>query len=343
MARVTEDRAPAISEIRDWPETLSFSQLSTLHPAYQYSCPRRGAYKYITHLGEQRNWALALGTIVDAGWNVYWGYRITRNPIELAMDKAQGALDAELDHEVSSYPELTQEDPKLARYYAKVGHACLKLLFERFKDVEAAAVQERHYFRIRLNNMELPVVGYSDLIQSNGDIWDLKVSQSARWTYKDDPNFDSGDWYEGKKEVNPATGRRRKVPQPKPDQIEVWHADYIREKLDQMLTYWLARNDVQEVTGRTLDPPLTGKLHLAVLYAGQKIKTPQFHETEITVDYDDANALLRRYAQAGRIVEARRFPLRPGRHCSWCSFLERCREDQAERGRPFLNTIDIPF
>lgn len=352
MTRVTNG-PPALSEIRSWPKHMSFSQLSTLHPHYQYSCARRGAYKYVTHLEEERNWSLALGTIVDAGWNIYWSQRIVGNPTKDAIEDGHKALDAELKHEVDSYPELTAKDPviedpfeaEITKKYRGIGHSCLELLFTRMAAHQAASVQEHHTFDLSLGDVTVPVNGYSDMVGVTGDVWDLKISGSTRWTLMDDPNWENPrpDWHPGMKEVNPATGRQRKVPEPKPDQIEVWDETYLAEKSDQLMSYWLARNDVQERRGRPIDPPLTGRLHLVVVYANATLVTPQLHETEITVDLDRAHEVLVRYGQAVRIVQARRFPLRPGRHCAWCSFLERCRDDQAHRGMPFMDSIDIPF
>ena len=344
MARVTAE-PPSISEIRAWPKHMSYSQLSSLHPAYRYSCARRAAYRYVTHLPEERNWPLTLGRVVDAGANLYWSFRISGLEIKEAVDQGYQAADAELKWEVEKYPELTADrEPGIVDRYRTVAHLCLALLFDRMRPLSAASVQKRQEFELLLGDVTVPVTGYSDLITTDGAVWDLKISGSTHWTLVDDPAWtDTSGWHEGMKERNPETGRMRKVPRPRAPQIEVWEPEYLSEKSDQLLTYWAARNDEAERKGERLDPPLSGRLHLVVIYANANLVAPQLHETEIAVAWEDVMPLLVRYGQATRMVQAGNFPLRPGRHCSWCSFLDRCREDQAERGTPFRKAIEVPF
>ena len=345
MARVTSVAPPAISEIRAWPRHMSYSQLSNLHPSYRYSCARRAAYRYIAHLPEERNWSLALGTAVDAGANLYWSFRISGVDVKEAEDDGWKAADAEITHEVQTYPELTADrDPEIVDKYRSLAHFCLAELWERMRPLTGAAVQKHQTFDLSLGDVTVGVAGYSDLVTADGDVWDLKVSGSPRWTMVPDPDWvDTLAWHEGMRERNPETGRMRKVPQPKAPELEQWDAEYLAEKKDQLLSYFLARNDEAERKGLRIDPPLSGRLHLVVIYANLNLKHPQLHETVIDVDWADAQPLLIRYGQAVRMVQARRFPLRPGRHCAWCSFLDRCREDQAARGLSFADSIDVPF
>lgn len=345
MARVTTVAPPSISELRSWPQRMSYTQLSNLHPAYRYSCARRAAYRYITHLPEERSWALALGSAVDAAANLYWSFRITGVSIEEAVAEAHMAAAAELQHEVDTFPELTADrDADVLQHYDQLAHGCLDLLFDRMAPLTGASVQKRQEFELSLGDVMVPVTGYSDLITTDGAVWDLKVSGSTRWSMVADPDWhDDSGWHEGLREKNPETGRMRKVPQPKAPELQIWEPEYLAEKRDQLLTYWLARNDEAERTGKPLDPPLSGRLHLVVLYASLNLVKPQLHETEIAVAWEDARPLLVRYGQAIRMVQTAQFPLRPGRHCAWCSFLERCREDQAARGTAFKAAIAVPF
>lgn len=346
MTRVGMDDGPvAIDRIRSWPRRMSYSQLAALHGHYEYACPRRAAYHYITRLPQQRNWPLVLGSAVDAAVSHYFNLRIVG--AEDPAGQAHQALDREIQDEVRDHPELLEQSLTPLESYGALGHRSVNLVVEKMGDLEVASVQEHHTFSLSVqDDLSTEIVGWSDLVDVDGKLWDLKFSGSPRWSLIDDPDWKAPEHWEPEYELNPQTGRRRRVPgqkQPRAPQIELWHEGWLADKKDQLLTYWLARNAEQKRRGEPIDPPLTGEAGLIVIYGSLKLKEPQLHTVDVRISLDDAEELLHRYGEAVRTVQRGAFPLRPGRHCGWCDYQEICRRDQDERGTEFMKAIDIPF
>lgn len=311
MARISGTAAPAV-ELHDAPEHLSYSQLAMLHQAYRYACARKWAYRYRLKLPEERTPSLAIGSAFDQAANTY--FRLTIDGCD-GLKAASQAGDAglrHLDSEVEDHPDLfrhVKHEQPLEAYQAlfMAGWAAF-LAVEG--NARVASVQSRHIFTVGISSDHtLPVVGYSDRLDEDGTLVDLKFSGSPRWS-----------------------------------QDGTWHEDYVREKRDQLLIYHLARQADERRLGRPLQPPLNGRGRLVVIYHKLGLVTPQVRVRELDLKpEEDGQELLHKIVEAARLLAENRLPARPGDACRYCSYLARCREDEAARGRPWMEVVEVPF
>lgn len=311
MTRVTVGSAGAAVEVHDLPEHISYSQLTMLDPKYKYACGRKWAYRYRLKLPEARTPALAVGSAIDEAINAFFLARL--RGIE-PMDA--GALGIE-----AGTQRLRAEDPivwetgegypqDVAQQYEDILVAAFAAFAHSEGSAKVARVQDRHIFNLGLDDRHImPVVGYSDRIDTDGTLVDHKFSGSPRW-----------------------------------DKDGNWHEDWVGEKRDQLLIYWLARQAEERRTGQPLDPPLNGRGRLVVIYHRLGLLRPQVHAKEMALNFEAGGAeLLERLAHVAREVQADHYPARPGEACRFCPYLSRCREDEASRGTPFFDLIEVPF
>lgn len=339
---------PQITALKDPPWRRSFSQLMLLHPYYRDACPAKYAYRYRTDLPEKRSWQLVLGSALDDAADRYFQLRIIGRSKEEATKAGHEAVGKRVEQDFHENPELAAEELKdfpgrdPVELYQSLGHQAFDVFLTSEGDKAAAVCQDRHEFKIDLGDRKVTIVGYSDRIDQDGTLVDHKLSGSPRWTEIDDPDWTPPE--DAPERVwNERTKRWNKAKKPEAPKLLQWEQRYLSEKSDQLLCYALSRWAEEKRRGEALDPPLNGKARLVVVYAKRSLKVPQVHSVEIDLDFDRGQELLYRFGQAERIVQAGRFPLRPGKACDFCSFVERCRADQDERGTGFIDRIDIPF
>lgn len=294
--------------VQDDPQHLSFSQLTTLHGHYRYACPRKWGYRYKLGLAETRSPSLALGSAMDEAANCFFSMCLEgADAFKAGAEAAELGLASLRQEPPDTWFEVKADNP-LEAYEALFMASFSSFLISEGR-AEVALVQDRHQFTIQRNNGRLvTVIGYSDRIDSDGGIVDHKFSGSPRW-----------------------------------DAEENWHPEYLEEKRDQLLVYWLARAAEERRRGEPLDPPLNGKGRLVVTYHRLGMLKAQVRVKEVTLNQELADELLVRLAEAADIRDDGRLPLRPGLSCRFCSFLATCCEDQRERGTPFLQAIAVPF
>jgi hypothetical protein len=316
MPRVTVgNAATAGGEVRELPEHLSYSQLTMLHPLYRYACARKWGYKYRLGLPDERSPALAVGSAGDEAANAFFRARLAgSDPLAAGAAGLEAGVARLHEEDPSVWTTGDGYDQDIAQRYEDVLVAALAAFFHVEGKAEVAVVQDRHRFTLRLDERHLmPVVGYSDRIDQDGTLVDHKFSGSPRWKAEE----------EGK-----------------PLQ---WHEEWVAERRDQLLTYWLARNAEEKRTGQALTPPLNGKGRLVVTYHKPGLLRPQVHVCELELSLDGAQELLARLGDAGRIAQEGRYPARPGPACGFCAYRTRCRSDEDANGRPFFELIEIPF
>jgi len=320
MARVTVGSAGKAVEVHDLPEHLSYSQLTMLHPAYRYACPRKWGYRYRLGLPDEASAALLTGRAFDEAANRYFVARLqgTASPLDAAaaaIERATTMLEDAL-RDVPAHvlgarerPEPEWVEERIAQYVGVLVSA-----FAAFLNVEgereAALIQDRHTFVLRLDERhEMPIVGYSDRVDADGTLVDHKFSGSPRW-----------------------------------DKAGTWDADWIAERQDQLLIYWLSRAAEEKRRGEALTPPLSGLGRLVVTYHRVGLSKPQVEVKELLLSLEEGGReLLERLGEAARTAQEGRYPARPGLACRYCSYVARCREDETARGRPFFELIDLPF
>jgi hypothetical protein len=307
VTRVRVGTAGAAVEVHDAPEHLSYSQLAMIHPRYPYACARKWGYRYRIKLPDERSPALAVGSAFDEAANAYYRLRAENVDALTATAKAGDIGLAHLEQERADNAELFTADT-YPEYEAVLTAGFAAFLAEEGAR-EVASVQDRHTFTVTVApDFVLPIVGYSDRVDVDGTLVDHKFSGSPRW-----------------------------------DKEGTWHADWIAEKRDQLLLYWLARNAVEKRTGEPLTPPLTGRGRLVVVYHKVGLVKPQVRSHDLQLSLDDGgHELLVRMVEAAAIIKADRLPARPGPACRYCSYLAQCRDDEAARGMPFFDLIEGP-
>ena len=296
-------------DIKQGPLHLSFSQLTMLHPNYKYSCPRKWGYRYKLGLAEERSPALAVGTAMDDAANAFFSMRRDDGLEHLtAGAKAAEVGIASLQQEPPEVWLGVKGDDPLLSYEALFMQAFAAFLNSEGR-AEAALIQDKHSFSLQLKKRVVEVLGYSDRIDADGTIVDHKYSGSPRW-----------------------------------DSDGNWQQDYLEEKRDQLLVYWLARAAEERRREAPLQPPLNGTARLVVTYHRLGMQKAQVEVKQIKLNLDELrDSLLVRLAEAAEIIAEGRLPLRPGLACRFCSFLGACRDDQAARGTPFMEAVAVPF
>ena len=317
MARTgTADRPPEYQALQrerplKWaPSNLSFSLMQLLHPAYPFACPLKMAYSRILRLPLQRTPAMAVGSALDEAANGYFTMIRDGHDRMEAGEKAWALGEAHLEEEREKAPELftNERGSTFAEYETLLKDAWAAFLNNE-GGADALLVQDEHIFTLRVPSGDIVKVrGYSDRIDRDGTIVDLKYSGSPRWSK------------EG-----------------------VWNDEYLSEKRDQLLTYFLARQATERRTGTALFPPVTGRARLVVIYHKLGNKKAEHRAIDMQLDMEQARPVLERFAQTWGLIEEQRFAPRPGRPCGFCSYVTECREDHRLRGTAFWDLVEVPF
>lgn len=294
--RITGNPAEtAVATLQAPPDHLSFSQVQKLHPRYGRSCPRAWAYEKL--LGVPRDSGgpgLHCGSALDRGASAYLLSRLLGAPPASAWVAADDAVRAYCA--AAPWPAGTDT----LAYTAKVIEG-MEVLSHYLLTAQPASIQEEHLYSVRRAPTSLddygvvPMVGYSDWIETDGTIVDLKWTGTARWS-KDG----------------------------------TWHRAWLDEKRDQLTTYWIARMAEQAAYGDTYTPaPVTAQARLVVVYHNLKLKTPVLRTIDLTLNVGDRATMLGVIREADVIANRGQYPARPGAACERCPHLDRCRDDNA--------------
>jgi hypothetical protein len=308
MARVLA--APAAPRVLvDRPAHLSWSQVAKLATGIsEYGCPAQWGYSYRLGLPFVSSPAIATGTAIDAGLNAFFAARMAGKDLAEATSLADDACSAGWRKAVDTGNFDEPLSPEKDAAYLLTARNGLAVAITAHQDVIPAALQTRHTYTVRsLDGTRIrEVIGFSDRIDQDGTIVDHKASGSVRW-----------------------------------DGDGVWHEDWIRERRGQLATYYVSRL-AEQARGEALVAPVIPRGRLTVIYCSLRLKTPQVRSLDIDLTDEDVERVLAAVREADVLAAGEHLPVRPGKSCGFCSFVARCRDDQAARCLPFTALTGVP-
>lgn len=278
---------------------LSYSQISQLSSRYKYSCARKWAYERIAGVPTYSGMPLICGSAFDAGANTYFESIMRGAPWDEALDFAKEEAGSVFDTLLLT--ENLRENPG-----AKSGQykESMLIALHHFgvlsKDVKVGLTQQRHEFTVRASDGYVrTILGFSDRIDTDGCIVDHKYTGS-----------------------------------PKVDSQGNWDMEWVGEKRDQLVVYWLSRMAEYQralASGEAWNqPPVEPQGKLVVVCMRSNSKTPTIKEYKMEFDNSDRDRVLSIISESDRTARSGRYPMRPGDACQFCSALERCRSDAAK-------------
>jgi hypothetical protein len=286
-------------------QRLSWSQIHQLAPDYELACPRQWAYQRVLRLPTTGSVAMYAGGAVDAGLTALLAARMKRRKEDRAIDLAKRAGRDRLDESLAALQEPLHEE-QAAAYGQLVETAIEHFARERGRLVPAA-VQTEHAYTVRQRDGALvTVVGWSDRIDKDGVVVDHKFSGVPRWKNGGDE----------------------------------WDEAWVRERRDQLCLYWLARR-AERKRGEGRRTPVVPRARLEVIYAKVGLRTPQLRALELEFGPEDEERALEAVRTAYETVRDGRLPARPGPACRWCSFRDRCVDDEKRRGLAFVDLVGL--
>lgn len=297
-AHVTEE--PELRVLRPVPDHLSHSQITSLVPRYRYSCARRWAYRTLMGLSDedQVSYLLVVGKILDEAVTAMLTQRrivgYTSGPDELAFNNT---LDAGIAKSARATDDWVQW-PVVARIedYERVTREAAALCYVSLADVQPDHIQTKHEWHARVeptdpNSAILTDIGYSDWIDTDGVVNDLKIR--------------------GKNPVNKAGE---------------WERGWVEPIRQQMTGYYVARRVYAVKLGIEPPPPLA-RIH--VITHNTNLKNPAYNRLDLELDDEDVRVLMDDAREAYRRQHAATHPPSPGDACQSCSFRVRCHWDSA--------------
>lgn len=310
MTRIGADPKPKF--LLPLPAHLSYSQLSQLNTQSKYACARKWAYTYRMGLPFISSGALICGSAFDEAANVFFLKRMAGGEFAEALIQAQTTAKEKL-LELSSTAIFREpmEQSKVNGYLnaLKIG---VETFCRLYSQTFVGAIQTRHEFTVRnTDGYRRTVIGYSDRIDADGTIVDHKWSGSARW------NKDGE-----------------------------WDMDWVREKKDQLVVYWLSR--IAEFTRCIKDgqpwmgPPVEPRGKLVVIHMRSGGKTATLKEFAMEFDVTDRDRVLQVIGDADLRARSGIYPARPGDACGFCSAVEQCRIDSERSDPVFTELTGIP-
>ena len=272
----------------DVPNHLSFSQLTKLSTRYKSACPRAWAYNKLIGLPGGMGNGMILGRALDSAVTSFFQRRMLGdNPATAAA----GAM-SEIPDTIMQNAQWT-EMKALREDYVNMMLTAFTAFVDQYVAVIPASVQHDHVYEVSTPPFgNTRMVGYSDWIDEQGVIHDLKWSGAPKW------NAD-GEWY----------------------------PDYVAQVRDQICTYYMGR--LYAVRAGVLDAtaPLVPRGRVVVVHG----KINQKSTVIKSYDFEFSDELVKEIADAVReaveIAHSPYHPALPGSHCSFCPYLERCRAD----------------
>ncbi|SRR6266567_1767023 len=313
MARILLD--PPL-QLHAPPAHLSYSQVTKLVARYKYSCPRQWGYDKLASLPFQPSPVLLAGSAFDEGINALLQARMQ------ALSEAQArvwAWQTVQDKWKERLPELREPLPaEKQEAYLKAVRLGMTAFAATHPELVPAAVQQRHDYHVHVGpapNDFRTVTGYSDRIEEDGTLIDMKWSGSKRWKEKEAKEGKSGE-------------------------IE-WDEGWTREKRDQLAMYWMAREIEQARGDRDPVAPVIPRGRLEVLYMRLNQKEAQLRSIEFEFTAEDRQRVVEAILEADRVIRENRLPARPGDACGFCSFRARCQSDEMRRGQAFADLVKV--
>jgi hypothetical protein len=300
------------------PTHLSWSQVSKLAGRYPYSCARAWAYDKRLGLPFVSSPALLLGSAIDAGANAFFKVRMAGGEIDTATEAAGTAAGHEWSARLAEATMNEALTPEREALYVQALGEALAVYCAARAEIIPGAVQQKHTFTVRAAaGHAITVIGYSDRIDADGTIVDLKYSGSAKW-----------------------------------DSAGNWNTEWVDEKRDQLAIYYLARiaewnrfrNRVGagDLTATWGGPEVVPRARLEVVYHRVGMRTPQFRLLDLEFHDADVERVVANIREADERARSGIYPARPGAACQWCSHVTRCREDEAQRTPRFTDLTGIP-
>ena len=177
--------------------------------------------------------------------------------------------------------------------YVAMMHQAFELFVETYPDLVPASIQRDHVYMVRtLAGGQRKMIGYSDWIEPDGTIVDLKFTGSARWN---------------------AAG--------------VWAEDWLTEKRDQVCTYYMGRLYAERVGTPDPTSPVIPRGKIVVVCASMYRKNPVVKEHTFTFDDELVAELADAVRDADNVAVSEYHEPRPGEACRWCSYTDRCKND----------------
>jgi hypothetical protein len=289
MTPILTDPALAPAKLTPPPDHLSFSQLRALSTRYARSCPRKWAYERILNIEtpDRPGPALLCGKIVDEAVTALLQARMmgwSENTQGMMMTKS---VEDNLELWAPSFPQGKAEA------YARIimeGAAALRTFLV---DVAPVTVQEEHVWHLRgADKREITMVGYSDWVESDGTIVDLKWRGSPPW-----------------------------------NRLGEWDQSYLSAIYDQLSVYYVGRMAAAKKVELSAVPPARGRV-VVLSHALNRI-TPVVRQYDFEITPAMVRDVMDVVREADAAQHAETHPARPGPQCERCDFLERCRTDSA--------------
>ncbi len=293
MARVVNPQLMTSKErnargLLEVPNHLSFSQLTKLSPRYKSACPRAWAYNKLIGLPGGVGNGMILGSALDSAVSSFFGRRmIGDNPAVASVAARHEIADAIMD-------TLQWQDVKAPREdYVTMVESAFAAFVDKYVAHVPASIQRDHVYEVATPPFgNTRMVGYSDWIDADGTINDLKWSGAPKW------NAD-GEWY----------------------------PEYVAQVRDQICTYYMGRVYAERKGVLDATSPVVPRGRVVVVTSKINQKTPVIK----TLDFEFDDALVAEIANAVReavaVAHAPYHAALPGNACSWCPYLDRCRDD----------------
>lgn len=282
------DRAPAEGGLYPAPNHLSFSQITTLSPRYHRSCPRKWAYDKLLGLPRGAGNGMTLGKALDEAATNFF----TRRQLGDNATTAHAAALEDVANVINHADTWTEQKRPRADYVSMMNTA-FGAFAAHFAELIPAALQRDHTYRVTGHDgSQRTVIGYSDWIEQDGTIVDLKYTGSPMW------NAD-GDWY--------------------PDRVTMAR--------DQICTYYMGRLYAQQQGAPDTFAPIVPRGKMVVVCTAINRKSPVIRELEFTFDNALVLELLDAIRDADATARSDFHAPRPGPACEWCSYVDRCQSD----------------
>lgn len=285
-------------ELLPYKRRLSHSQITTLHPDNQWSCPRQWSYSTLMKLPRHPSAAICVGRMLDEAATRFWIEVGEEHDFTTSVMAAESAA----HYEGSQCEWPTGEDIGAKKQSAidAVEELC-RFLNMRCEPPLAFGMQLTHEFTVRASDGELVTIsGRSDWIESvvgRVAVVDLKTTGTRRWDKNDVPD-----------------------------------EDWLRRCHEQVTVYrlGLAATGLPDGTAVPIDGP--GVVIAACV--STRRKEPVFARFDFDVTQADADRVLARIVESDELARQATHPARPGDACSFCPFVERCRSDMDRLVRP---------
>ena len=168
----------------DVPNHLSFSQLTKLSTRYKSACPRAWAYNKLIGLPGGMGNGMILGRALDSAVTSFFQRRMLGdNPATAAAAAMTEIPDTIMQNAQWTEMKAPRED------YVKMMLTAFTAFVDQYVAMIPASVQHDHVYEVSTPPFgNTRMVGYSDWIDEQGVIHDLKWSGAPKW------NAD-GEWY----------------------------------------------------------------------------------------------------------------------------------------------------